>query len=78
MPECDLLLLLHPGRRFQLVLHQGSYFPLDVKVCFKGYEGAKQQLHKEELGFEVLNNGFLPCKNLERLQAICHQLTQVP
>ena len=51
-----------------------TYFPFDVKVCFNGHEWAKQQLHKEGIGFEALNNGFLSCENPERLQVICHQL----
>jgi hypothetical protein len=51
-----------------------TYFPFDVKVCFNGHEWAKQQLQKEGIGFEALNNGFLSCQNPERLQVICHQL----
>ena len=51
-----------------------TYFPFDVKVCFNGHEWAKQQLHKEGIGFEALNNGFLSCQDPERLQVICHQL----
>lgn len=51
-----------------------TYFPFDVKVCFNGHEWAKQQLRKESIGFEALNNGFLSCENPERLQVICHQL----
>ena len=51
-----------------------TYFPFDVKVCFNGYEWAKQQLRKEGISFEALNNGFLSCANPERLQIICHQL----
>jgi hypothetical protein len=51
-----------------------TYFPFDVKVCFNGHEWAKQQLRKEGISFEALNNGFLSCENPERLQIICHQL----
>ena len=51
-----------------------TYFPFDVKVCFNGHEWAKQQLRKEDIAFEALNNGFLSCANPERLQVICHQL----
>ena len=51
-----------------------TYFPFDVKVCFNGHEWAKQQLRKEGIDFEALNNGFLSCENPERLQIICHQL----
>ena len=51
-----------------------TYFPFDVKVCFNGHEWAKQQLRKEGIQFEDLNNGFLTCANPERLEVICHQL----
>jgi hypothetical protein len=51
-----------------------TYFPFDIKVCFNGHEWAKQQLRKEGIPFEALNNGFLSCKDPERLQIICHQL----
>ena len=51
-----------------------TYFPFDIKVCFNGHEWAKQQLRKEGIDFEALNNGFLTCTNPERLQVICHQL----
>ncbi len=51
-----------------------TYFPFDIKVCFNGHEWAKQQLRKEGIQFEALNNGFLTCANPERLQVICRQL----
>ncbi|MBC8507273.1 MAG: hypothetical protein H8D34_20610 [Chloroflexi bacterium] len=51
-----------------------TYFPFDVKVCFNGHEWAKQQLRKEAIGFEALQNGFLSCEDPQRLQTICHQL----
>ena len=51
-----------------------TYFPFDIKVCFNGHEWAKQQLRKEGIDFEALNNGFLTCANPERLKVICHQL----
>ena len=51
-----------------------SYAPYGMKVCLNGHEWAKQQLRKEGLVFEVLDNGFLSCVNPERLQAICDQL----
>lgn len=51
-----------------------TYFPFDIKVCFNGHEWAKQQLRKESIEFEALNNGFLTCANPERLKVICHQL----
>jgi len=51
-----------------------TYFPFDIKVCFNGHEWAKQQLRKEGIQFEALNNGFLTCANPERLKIICRQL----
>jgi hypothetical protein len=51
-----------------------SYAPYPIKVCLNGHEWAKQQLRKEGITFEVLDNGFLSCANPERLQAICDQL----
>ena len=55
-----------------------SYAPYAIKVCLNGHEWAKQQLRKEGIAFEVLDNGFLSCTNPERLQAICDQLGPVP
>lgn len=52
-----------------------SYLPFEVKVCFNGHEWAKQQLRKEGIGFEALDNGFATCENPVRLQTLCHQLT---
>lgn len=51
-----------------------SYAPYAIKVCLNGHEWAKQQLRKEGLAFEALDNGFLSCANPERLQAVCDQL----
>jgi hypothetical protein len=51
-----------------------TYFPFDAKVCFNGHEWAKQQLRKENIGFEALSNGFLSCKDPVRLQKICYRL----
>lgn len=51
-----------------------SYLPFEVKVCFNGHEWAKQQLRKQHLTFEPLENGFAGCAEPARLQAICHQL----
>jgi hypothetical protein len=52
----------------------GSYAPYPIKVCLNGHEWAKQQLRKEGIAFETLDNGFLSCANPERLQPICDQL----
>ncbi len=52
-----------------------TYCPYEVKVCFNGHEWAKQQLRKEGIDFEELSNGFASCEDPERLQTICHQLS---
>ena len=44
------------------------------KCASTGTNGPKQQLHKERIGFEALNNGFLSCEDPARLQQICYQL----
>ena len=52
----------------------GSYLPYPVKLCLNGHEWAKQQLRREGIGFESLDNGFLSCEDPERLQEICSGL----
>jgi hypothetical protein len=52
----------------------GSYVPYPVKLCLNGHEWAKQQLRREGIGFEALDNGFRWCEQPERLQQICDQL----
>lgn len=51
-----------------------SYAPYALKVCLNGHEWAKQQLCKEGMGFETLDNGFLSCEDPKRLRALCDQL----
>jgi hypothetical protein len=52
-----------------------TYLPFAVKVCFNGHAWAKQQLTKEGITFDALDNGFAQCADPTRLQSICHQLT---
>jgi hypothetical protein len=52
-----------------------SYFPYNGKLCLNGHEYAKQQLRKEGIPFEALDNGILSCKQPQRLQAICNGLS---
>ena len=52
----------------------GTYVPYPVKLCLNGHEWVKQQLRRERIGFESLDNGFLSCQSPERLQEICDQL----
>jgi hypothetical protein len=52
----------------------GTYLPYPVKLCLNGHEWVKQQLRRERIGFESLDNGFVSCRRPERLQEICDQL----
>ena len=52
-----------------------SYFPYTVKLCINGHEYLKQQLSKEGIAFEALDNGLLSCADPERAQAICDDLS---
>ena len=53
----------------------GTYLPFPVKLCLNGHEWAKQQLSRENIGFESLDNGFVSCEQPERLQEICDGLS---
>lgn len=52
----------------------GSYAPYPVKLCLNGHEWVKQQLQREGIGFDSLDNGFRSCEDPERLQQLCDQL----
>jgi hypothetical protein len=52
-----------------------SYFPYTAKLCINGHEYAKQQLAKNNIGFQALDNGVLSCDDPQRLQAICDGLS---
>jgi len=52
----------------------GTYVPYPVKLCLNGHEWVKQQLRRERIPFESLDNGFLSCRRPERLQQICDRL----
>jgi hypothetical protein len=51
-----------------------TYAPYAVKVYLNGHEWAKQQLTKQGIGFEALDNGFCACDDPARLQTICDEL----
>ena len=51
----------------------GHTYP--VRVCLNGNEWLKQQLRKEAIPFDSLDNGFLWCADPDRLEAI-GRLTQ--
>lgn len=52
--------------------------PFEMKVCFTGHEWAKQQLRKEGIACEPLENGFAGCADPSWLQARCHEVTAAP
>src|SRR4051812_12589708 len=52
-----------------------SYFPYNAKLCINGHEYVKQQLVKEGIAFEALDNGVLTCANPRRLQRLCDGLS---
>jgi hypothetical protein len=52
-----------------------SYFPYNAKLCLNGHEYAKQQLRREGIAFEALDNGVLSCADPKRLQQICDELS---
>ncbi len=48
-----------------------SYFPYNAKLCLNGHEYAKQQMRRQGIDFEPLDNGVLSCAEPRRLQRIC-------
>lgn len=52
----------------------GTYIPYPVKLCLNGHEWVKQQLRRESIAFESIDNGFLSCRRPDRLAQLCQQL----
>lgn len=52
-----------------------SYFPYNAKLCLNGHEYAKQQLEKEQIAYQALDNGIRSCADPKRLQRICDALS---
>ena len=52
----------------------GSYMPYPVRLCLNGNEWLKQQLRKEGMPFDSLDNGFLWCADPDRLQQLADSL----
>jgi hypothetical protein len=52
----------------------GTYIPHPVRVCLNGNEWLKQQVRKEAIPFDSLDNGFLWCADPERLQQLADSL----
>jgi hypothetical protein len=52
-----------------------SYFPYNAKLCLNGHEYAKQQLGREQIAYQALDNGIRACADPQRLQHICDSLS---
>ena len=52
----------------------GTYLPYPVKLCLNGHEWVKQQLRRQRISFESLDNGFLTCADPHGLQTTCDAL----
>jgi hypothetical protein len=52
-----------------------SYFPYNAKLCLNGHEYAKQQLEREQIAYQALDNGIGSCADPQRLQQICDSLS---
>jgi hypothetical protein len=52
-----------------------SYFPYNAKLCLNGHEYAKQQLEREQITYQALDNGIRSCADPKRLQQICDALS---
>jgi len=53
----------------------GTYLPYPARVCLNGNEWLKQQLGKEGVAFDSLDNGFLWCADPDRLQQLADSLS---
>jgi hypothetical protein len=52
----------------------GTYLPYPVRVCLNGHEWVKQQLRRQGIAFESLDNGFRWCADPMHLQQLCDAL----
>jgi hypothetical protein len=52
----------------------GTYLPYPVKLCLNGHEWVKQQLRRQRIRFDSLDNGFLSCADATALQTTCDAL----
>jgi hypothetical protein len=53
----------------------GTYLPYPARVCLNGNEWLKQQLRKEAIPFDSLDNGFQWCADPNRLQQLADSLS---
>jgi hypothetical protein len=52
----------------------GTYLPFPVRIALNGHEWAKQQLARDSIPFQALDNGFRWCADPQRLQQVCDAL----
>src|SRR5712692_4911585 len=52
-----------------------SYFTYNAKLCLNGHEYAKQQLQREGIAYQTLDNGIRASPDPKRLQHICDCLS---
>jgi hypothetical protein len=52
-----------------------SCFPYNAKLCLNGHEYAKQQLERERIAYQALDNGIRSCAAPQRFQQICDGLS---
>ena len=65
---------LHDAEWGPAFIKLGTYVPYPVRVCLNGNEWLKQQLRKEAIQFDSLDNGFLWCADPDRLQQLADAL----
>jgi hypothetical protein len=53
-----------------------SYFPYNGKLCINGHEYTKCQMARLQIAFKALDNGFLSCQQVRRLQRVCDGLSE--
>jgi hypothetical protein len=66
---------LHDAEWGPAFIKIGTYLPYPVRVCLNGNEWLKQQLRKEDIAFDSLDNGFLWCADPDRLQQLADSLS---
>lgn len=66
---------LHDAEWGPAFIKVGTYVPYPVRVCLNGNEWLKQQLRKEAIPYDSLDNGFLWCADPERLQQLADSLS---
>src|SRR4051812_35615692 len=74
-PRGHLLTRLQDAEWGPAFVKVGTYVPYPVRVCLNGNEWLKQQLRREAIPFDSLDNGFLWCADPDRLQQLADSLS---